>query len=154
MKVDGKDDIEQPGSAPKRYPHNALEGFGNGALFDFRVRFAMTLLASSQRYAPLRVAKIGDPHYDALADGVAPVWSPQDAAEDALNLADALFAEAERRGLVDPITTDTTMTPELRAQATRTAQFGVLQQIEGQRYAQDEQSRVVAPAPGIQTPKH
>ena len=34
-----------------KYPHNVLEGFGNGALLDLRVRMAMQLLTHSPMYA-------------------------------------------------------------------------------------------------------
>jgi hypothetical protein len=117
-----------------RYPHNPLEGFGNGANLDLRVRIALNLLQHSTRY-------------HVQANGA--MISPADAAGDALDVAGALLEEAERRGWVAPLEEAGELSPALRAQAKRSAAFGILQQIEGSKFAQDEQARVVPMAPRV-----
>lgn len=74
-------------------------------------------------------------------------------AECALDVATDLVRLAESRGLLEPLPTDNgELTPELRAQAKRTASFQVLQQMEGQKFMQDEQARVVPVAPMFKPP--
>jgi hypothetical protein len=126
-----------PRGRPMLYPHNALEGFGNGCILDLRVRLALNFLQHSPRYA----AVSGD-------DGV-DIFSPSHAASDALDLATALLAESERRELIAPIDLTGELDESIRAQAKRLARFQVLQQIEAQKAAQAEQSRVVPMAPGF-----
>lgn len=123
------------------YPHNCLEAFGNGCLMDLRVRFAFELLKS-----PMFVGA-GVP----VADGL-PAHTPNTCAVFALELACELMAEASKRGLVQPLPEDGgELTPALRDQARRTASFQALQQIEGAKFVQDEQARVVPVAPGLHT---
>lgn len=124
-------DVDQP----PLYPSNVLEGFGSGCLLDLRVRLAVDLLKS--------------PMFTSMSvDGMRAPEIPGECARFALDLATALMAEAESRGLVQPIPADNGELPDaLRAQARRTASFQALQQIEGGRFVQEEQGRVVPQAP-------
>ena len=125
----------------KKYPHNALEGFGAGCLMDLRVRLAIEFLKHSPMYT--------SPSTDV------PLISPSEAALHALTAATALLDIAEQRGLIEPLPEDGDLSPELRAQAKRNASFQALQQIEGQRFVQLETSgisRVVPMAPGMKKP--
>ena len=108
-----------------KYSHNVLEGFGNGCLTDYRVRIALNLLATSPMFG-------GDW-----------VGTPAQAATQALDVAAEVMAQAEVRGWVAPIPDDAELNAPLRKQARRTAQYQVLQQIEGQKVAKEEADRVV-----------
>lgn len=122
-----------------RYPHNPLEGFGNGCILDLRVRLASNFLQNS-------------PRYRANADGG--MISPHDAAEDALELAGELMRQAEARGWIGALDESGELTPSLRAQAKRTASFATLQQLEQSKFAQNEMGRVVPMAPGVGGGRH
>ena len=131
----------------KLYNHNALEGFGAGCLMDLRVRLAIEFLKHSPMYAPT----VGLP--GTLLDPRC--LSPAEAAIHALGVATALLDVADERGLIEPLPEDGELSPELRAQAKRNASFQALQQIEGQRFMQNETSgisRVVPMAPGMKKP--
>lgn len=132
----------KPPPAPK-YPHNALEGFANGCLLDLRVRLAMQMLTHSPRYA------MATP-----SDGGTIFLRAGSAARDALDVATELLAEAETRGLVAPLPSDGELPPELRAQAKLTAGWQVLQQMEGQKFAQREADQVVPVAPRVVGPRN
>ncbi len=101
------------------YPHNVLEGFGNGCITDFRMRFAMDLLKGMD------------------IDG-----NPGMVAAQALAVSAELFSQAEKLGWVTPLPDTEELDDAVRLQAKRTAQFQVLQQIEGNKFAQSEASRV------------
>jgi len=128
-----------------KYPHNILEGFGNGCLMDLRVRIALDLLK-----APLFANMLADglPNVgkvDAGQDnGVA---DPSDIAGFALDLAAELMWDAERRGWVDTLPDDDGLNRQVRLQAARTARYQVWQQLAGTRQMQDEQNRVSPVAP-------
>lgn len=103
-----------------KYPHNVLEGFSNGCILDLRMRFAMEFLKGGSVF--------GEPDADA---------------EYALELADATFKKAEARGWVAPIPDDGELNRFVRMQAKRTARFQALQQIEGQKAMQRENSSAI-----------
>ena len=105
-----------------KYPHNVLEGFANGCLLDLRVRLAIEFLKG----------------------GVISVTEARPAAHVALDLANELMAEAERRGWVEPLPEDAVLNSAVKKQARRTGVFGATQQIEGQGVMQDE-ARGVSP---------
>jgi hypothetical protein len=114
------------------YPSNVLEGFGTGALLDLRVRFAMDLLKS-----PL--------FSNVVAEGVEfrdDITTAGGIAEHALDIAVALLAQAENRGLVESLPDDDGLNRQLRLQAARTARYSVWQQLAGARVAAEEQPRV------------
>lgn len=118
-----------------KYPSNVLEGFGSGALLDLRVRLAADFL----KHSPL----MGHAYSDARA---------ADRAGFALDLADELLKQGAERGWVEPLPDDAGELPsDLRSQARRTGSYQAQQQLDANRHAQDEQSRVVAtqlrPAP-------
>ncbi len=111
----------------KRYQDNALEGFRNGCLLDLRVRWAFELLRGGA------LSDVDD--------------TPAGVASYALDVATELLALAESRGLVEALPADGgELTPALMDQARRTASFQALQQIEGQRFGQDYQNRVMPAA--------
>lgn len=117
-----------------KYPHNELEAFGTGAMLDLRVRFAFELLKHSYMYS--RIEPI----------------EPKDAAVHALDTATALLELAEQRGLVTAYDDENTEPSDrIRAQAKRTSAFQVLQQLEGQKFAQNEATGIsrVPFAPGF-----
>ena len=115
-----------------KYPHNVLEGFGNGALLDLRVRFAMQLLTHSPMYANTQVP-------------------PDDMACHALEVSRCLFERAETLGWIEPIPDLPEISPELADQARRTAEFQARQQVHGNAVAQkmmEEAAPKVQPAGG------
>jgi len=117
-----------------RYPHNPLEGFANGCLLDLRVRIAIDLLKASPMYA-----KTGKE-------------TPFSIAVHALHVAQELMAEAERRGWVAPLPVEGELSPALKAQAARVAAFGVEQQLEAGRLAQQARGAVIPVNPTGQLP--
>lgn len=118
--------------ADMKYPSNALEGFGSGALLDLRVRLACDFLK-----APL----FTNVHSDAAEART----RAAEMAGWALDLAAEVLSQAEARGWVAPLPDDDgELDPVLRAQARRTASYQALQQMEAQKFVQDEQGRVVA----------
>lgn len=121
-----------------KYPSNVLESFGAGCLMDFRMKLAVEFLKS-----PLfQGTRASDGSFDGALLAVT-----------ALDLAEELVGLAAIRGWLEPLPTDNgELPPELRAQAKRTASFQVLQQMEGQRFMQDEQARVVPAAPVFPRP--
>jgi len=110
------------------YAHNVLEGFGNGCIMDLRVRMANELLKSP---AFMDISNV-----------------PAELAEFALDLAEEITSQAAERGWLVPIPEDGELTPALKNQARLTASYSVLQQIEGQKFAQGEQGQVIPAAPG------
>lgn len=127
-------DQEEP-----KYPSNVLEAFGTGALLDFRVRMAFNLLAKSPMFAGLMLAQSEN---SGLAKAAAAL---------ALGVADEVLRQGAAAGWVEslPEATDVEIGEQLRAQAKRTAAYGVLQQMAGQEFLQHEQAgRVIPVAPG------
>lgn len=121
-----------------RYPSNVLEGFGSGALLDLRARLAADFLKHSPMFGHLSSNAPTERERAAEMSGFA------------LMLADELLTQAEARGWVEPLPDDNgDLPPSLRAQARRTASFQALQQMEAQRFAQDEQARVVPMVPQV-----
>ena len=121
----------------RKYPHNVLEGFGNGALLDLRVRFAMQMCT----------------HSPMIAVNGAP---PQELARAILDFADALMNEADARGWIDPIPADAEIDADLRDQAKRTAEYQASQQVHGNAVAtkmmQVGQPTVIPAWPRLVTP--
>ena len=118
------------------YSHNILEGFGNGAIRDLRVRMANEFIKS--------------PAFQAFSD-------PENAkavATFALDLAEEITSIAAERGWLEPLPEGGELPQWLRDQARCTASYQVLQQIEGQKFAAGEQGRVVPVAPVIDRSKH
>ena len=119
------------------YPSNELEAFGTGAMLDLRVRMAIKFIETSPMFHNALDLKVAE----------------KDIAIIALNVATELMALAEAHGLVTPYDdSDTEVSDRLRAQAQRTAKYQVVQQSEGQRAMQNEQSgisRVMPMAPGF-----
>jgi hypothetical protein len=124
------DDVTDVGGEPL-YPHNVLEGFGMGALLDFRVRLAIDFLK-----APV-LTYLGT---DCL--------SAVDLARGALDLADEVLKQGRARGWVTDLPRGKDIDEALREQAARTARYQVVQQTEGQKAASEEQGQVVPVRPG------
>lgn len=116
----------------KKYRHNVLEGFGNGCLLDLRVRIAIGLLEKS----PL----MGEVVFSGE------LKSPDEVAGYALDVATELLRQADERGLIEDLPEDEGLNSQVRKQAARTALYGTLQQIEGQKALADEGGRVAAPS--------
>lgn len=102
-----------------KYPHNVLEGFGNGALLDCRLRLAMNLLTYSPMFASPEAGT-----------------EPRRIAELALEVVEELFSQADARGWIDPLPDLAEIGPELRDQAKRTAEFQATQQVHGNMIGQ------------------
>lgn len=129
-----------------RYPHNSLEGFGNGCLLDLRVRFAMQLLATSPMYAGGKVTIVCETDAQGLARDAATIAAtPGTLATHALDTATALFERAESRGLIEPLPDHSEISTPARNQARRLGAFEVAKQLGAQQYAQEQQSRVSIP---------
>ena len=135
----------------KLYPHNVLEGFGNGCLLDLRVRIARELLASpmfsnvvTSSFKLFHAGELNEHDLFRL---------PGDVAQFALGVASELMSKAEKEGFVGEIPSDTEIGSELRDQAKRTALYQVVQQVEGGKMAADEQSRLVPGATILNHPK-
>jgi hypothetical protein len=109
-----------------------LEGFGTGALLDLRVRLAMDLLRTSPMFT----------NFLPLSSGESLEQAPGMLAVLALDVATALLAVSEARGLVEPLPDDDGLNRQLRLQAARTARYSVWQQLAGARVAAEEQPRV------------
>lgn len=121
--------------ADMKYPSNALEGFGSGALLDLRVRLAADFIKHSPMFAAALPVKADEDL----------VSVPIVVAGLALDLADELLSQAAARGWVEPLPADDgDLDTALRAQARRAASYQALQQMEAQKFVQDEQGRVVA----------
>lgn len=130
---------------PIKYPNNILESFGTGALLDLRVRMAIGFLNTSPIFSNVQHSR-SEEELDRL---------PKQCALMALDLATELMAEAERRGLVEPIPESDEIGDQLRKQAKRSASYNALMQIEGNKFIQAEQSRLSSPfplAPGARGP--
>jgi hypothetical protein len=100
-------------------------------MLDLRVRLAVDFLKS-----PL--------YANVVAEGVelGTEDNPRDIAVHALDVATALLAVSEARGLVEPLPDDDGLNRQLRLQAARTARYSVWQQLAGARVAAEEQPRV------------
>lgn len=129
------------------YPHNVLEGFGNGAILDLRVRMANEFMKS-----PVLTAMADELTRRLRADSKLTV--EKSIATFALDLAEEVTAQAAERGWLCELPEDGELTPALRNQAKVTASYNVLQQIEGNRFAQDQQGKVVPAAPILEPRKH
>src|SRR5258708_3172289 len=116
------------------YPHNILEGFGNGAILDLRVRMANEFIKSPT-----------------FSDGMR---DPKELATFALDLAEEITSIAAERGWLEPLPEGGELSQWLRDQARCTASYQALQQLEGNRFVQGEQARVVPVAPVIDRSKH
>ena len=114
---------------PVTLPHNSLDGFQNGACLDLRVRFAMELLKSPM---------FGDMFNNvrpAITSHLPSVSQPPMISHWALDIADELFAEADRRGLITPLL-DFSDDAFLQAHVERQAKFQALLQTSVQKEAQ------------------
>ncbi len=109
-----------------KYPTNAIDSFQHGVVMDLRVRLAIDFLK------------------------VVPGFG----AHKALDLADDLLEDAERRGWLAPLDHDPKLTDAVKNQAKRLGAFQMYQQLGANQAAQDEQSRVVPAAPQINQSKH
>lgn len=126
------------------YPHNVLEGFQNGCLLDLRVRLAVEIAKSP------------------VCQGMASMWNSPILAADippqiaifALNLAEAITAEAESRGWIQPLPTDTQLDDVVESQAKRTGQFQAAQQHYAQKHMADLQSNNLVRGQVIDINKH
>lgn len=137
------DDFLSFGKSPEvheAYPHNVLEGFGNGCLLDLRVRMAADYLNGpmfanvvSDLIRAHAKGEASDETIDAFGSLMAAI---------ALDTATALLDMGRNAGLVTPLPEGPELDALLRAQAARTARFQVLQQIEAQKAAQEEGSRL------------
>lgn len=121
------------------YPHNVLEGFGNGAILDLRVRMANDFIKS--------------PFFRTLGAKDGEIASAAYIATFALDLAEEITAQAADRGWLTPLPEGGELPQWLRDQAKVTASYQVCQQLEGQRFAQGEQGKVVPAAPGVMDPR-
>lgn len=131
----------------QKYPHNVLEAFGTGAILDLRVRLAVNWIQHSPAVAEVAKAVVlGTPAHQS---NDIPAWI----AHFALELADQLLEQGAERGWVEglPDPKDTKLDDQLRAQAMRTARYNVLQQILGNKAAQEEQGGIIPVAPVIQS---
>jgi len=128
------------------YPHNVLEGYGSGCLLDLRVRIAIQLLEHSKMFNGIMI--------DLGESGIAPDDVTKIIAKSALDTATELMALSESRGLVKPLPNTGELSQADRKQARVTASFNVLQQLEGNKFAQEEQGRVSVPAVVRQMPPH
>ena len=125
------------------YPHNVLEGFGNGAILDLRVRMANDFIKS--------------PLFEGLSEALAEdqiVDLPKIVARFALDLAEEITSIAAERGWLVELPEGGELPQFLKDQAKCTASYQVLQQLEGQRFAASEQNRVLPTAPGFDPKKH
>lgn len=123
----------------ERYLRNGIEGFQDGVILDLRVRIAVGLLTTSPIF-----------HGLACTSPVAgAAWNqyPNAIAALALDISAEVLKQAKERGWVEPLDETGELSELERAQAKRTGSFSVLQQMEGQRFAQAEQGRVVPVAP-------
>lgn len=130
-------------TAPRKYPHNVLEGFGNGALLDLRVRLAMQMLTHSPMYASsfrpyegkeiTAVTVSDDGRAPAVTMSTAP--TPQTLAKHALDLAHEVLSQADARGWVEPIPDLPEIDGPLKDQAHRTAEYQARQQVHGNAVA-------------------
>lgn len=119
------------------YPNNILESFGTGAMLDLRVRMAIGFLNTSPVLSTI---------HSADRTGMSGEQWAKACAVFALDMATELMAEAERRGLVEPLPESDELDDKLRKQAKRSAAYNALMQIEGNKFILAEQSRV---APGF-----
>lgn len=128
------------------YPHNVLEGFGNGAILDLRVRMANDFIKSPALPAlHAELTRIMEDEKCSAAKALALF---------ALDLAEEITAIAEDRGWVAPLPEGGELPQFLKDQAKCNASYNVLQQLEGARFAASEQNRVLPTAPGFDPKKH
>lgn len=116
----------------RKYPHNVLEGFGNGALLDLRVRFAMQMLTHSPMYS----------------NGA--TTNPEDIASHALEVSRLLLDRAEEFGYIEPLPDLPEIDGALKDQAKRTAEYQASQQVHGNKVATKmmEDGAAVVQTPG------
>jgi hypothetical protein len=124
----------------KKYPINVLEGFANGCLLDLRVRMAADLLKSPMFSGTFN--EMSQAFIEGAVNEHDMFRLPETTAKFALDVACELVALAESKGLLDPLPDDKEIDDVLRAQASRTAQYSVIQQLAGQKFAEDEAARV------------
>lgn len=127
--MEGNSEDKGASAGPMNFPHNPIDGLGNGCLLDLRVRMAVEILKGP------------------LFQGSG--LNPDSMATRALLICDQLLKQGLERGWVAPLPADGELPPELRAHAERTSAFQVCQQMAGQKFALAEQSRVVPAAPGV-----
>lgn len=110
------------------YPTPLLNALADGAVIDVRLRFAMRLLE-----APgfMRHFETWDTEQRAAAAGAA------------LDIAEALYAQAHTRGWIKPLPTDNNLPNAERAAVERSGIAQAAAQISGQRFAQDEMSKQI-----------
>lgn len=106
-------------------PQHVLDGHSQGALFDMRLRFAMTLLTTSPMYA-----EASQP-------------SPEKLVEHALQVSGELFKQAGDLGYITKINHNATLSDELINQAKRMGAFQLWQQV-GANEAQKEAASPIA----------
>lgn len=113
-------------------PQHVLDGYSQGALFDMRLRFAMTLLATSPMFITGKNAS--------------------STAREALDLSCELFRQAKERGMITPIDHDGPMPSDLINQAKRMGAFQVWQQVganEAQKAAASPIATIGPRRPGL-----
>jgi hypothetical protein len=137
---DGPGPDEGGGMAEEKlkYAQPAVEAFTQGVRLDLRARMAADFLRSSpavRAYAEEAVKTCGDGKVVASAT-----------AGFALDLAEALMSESEKRGLVAPMPEGAELDAPTKKQAARMGRFGALQQIGGHREMQEAQAGQVAVA--------
>lgn len=114
-----------------KYRDNALECFRNGALFDFRVRLGIELLAHGGVFEVAReLETTAGGATQAVADRV-----PARAARIALDAASELVRLAEERGLVDPMGDPEHLPKNLKDHVVRQVVFQTYAQEQGQKRA-------------------
>lgn len=123
--------VAPEGLTMMKYPGNLLNEFENGCSMDLRLKLAIEFLKAG-------IA----PNY--LPDGT---HSTELQARAALDLSEALLAEAEKRGLVAPLPDHSDLPPNLLRQIERNIAAQVYQQMEGQRAAQNAASGIVVARP-------
>ncbi len=127
------------------YPHNVLEGFGNGAILDMRVRMANDFIKSPAFPAlHAELTSIMEEEKCSAAKAVALF---------ALDLAEAITSIAADRGWLTPLPEGGELPQALKDQAKATGSYQILQQIEAQKYAQSLQGQVIPAAPTVMDPR-
>lgn len=116
-----------------KYPVPYLNALPDGCVMDLRVRLAAEILKT--------------PGYLRHFDLISPGHAPRDIASGALDIAEALYAEAEKRQLIEDLPNHADLTKDELNHIRRQAAGNVIGQLHAQEVARKEQGSTVMTAP-------
>ena len=118
-----------------KYPTPLLNALGDGAVVDQRFKLATALATNTDV-----ITRMFGEH---CAGGLPAV------AKGLLDLAEAIYDAGDTRGWITPLPTSNDLPPTEKAHVERSGKAQVTSNLAAQRFAQEEQSRIHTPPPGV-----